>query len=80
MRPNGNQVKEVRLPLNTNMNSSIKKFLLVELKISLGREREVTRPILIDKEFEIPYEFPRLRIIEKELRKHKQHLALSQNR
>ena len=40
----------------------------MELKIGFGDGKETTRSVLVDKEFNSPYQFPHLRSIEKNLK------------
>ena len=40
----------------------------MELKIGFGDGKEITCPVLVDKEFNIPYQFPHLRSIKKKLK------------
>ena len=76
LKPSRGQIKEVRLPLNTYTSRSTKNFRLVELKIGFGDEKETTRPVLVDKEFNILYRFPHLRSIEKNLKQCNENLHL----
>ena len=68
LKPSEGQIKEVRLPLNTYTSRSTKNFQLVELKIGFGDGKKTTHPILGNKEFNIPYQFPYLRCIGKNLK------------
>ena len=49
----------------------------MELKISYGDGKETTRPVLFDKEFNIPYQFPHLRSIEKNLKQRNSKFAFT---
>ena len=80
LKPIKGQIKEVRLPLNPFTSCSVKNFLLVELKIGFGDGKETTRPVLIDKEFNIPYQFPHLKSIEKNLKQHNSKFAFTFSR
>ena len=71
---------EVKLPLNTYTSRSTKNFQLVELKIGFGDGKETTRPVLVDKEFNIPYQFPNLRSLEKNLKQRNSKFAFTFNR
>ena len=77
LKPSKRQIKEVRLPLNIYTSHSTKNFQLVESKIGFGDGKEATRPILIDKEFKIPYRFPHLRSIEKNLKQRNSKFAFT---
>ena len=52
----------------------------MELNIGFGDGKETTRPVLVDKEFNIPDQFPHLRSIEKNLEQHNSKLAFSFSR
>ena len=71
------QIKEVRLPLNTYTNRSTKNFQLVELKIGFGDGKETTRPVIVNKTFNIPYY---LRSIEKNLKQRNSKFAFTFSR
>ena len=71
------QRKEVRLPLNTYTSRSTQNFQFVELKISFSDGKETTRPVLVDKEFNIPYQFQHLRSIEKNLKQRNSKIAFT---
>ena len=75
LKPSKEQIKEVRLPLNTYTSRSTKNFQLVKLEIGFGDGKETTRPVLVDKEFNIPYQFPRLRSFEKNLKERNSKFA-----
>ena len=68
LKPSKEQIKELRLALNTYTSRSTKNFQLVELKIGFGDGKERTCPILVDKEFNIPDQFSHLRSIKKSLK------------
>ena len=80
LKPGKGQIKEVRLPLNTYTCRSTKNFQFVELKIGFGDEKETTRLVLVDKEFNIPYQFPHLRSIEKNLKQRNSKFAFTFSR
>ena len=66
--------------MNTYTCRTTKKFQLVELKIGFGDGKEATRPVLVDKEFNIPNQFPHLRSIEKNLKQYNSKLAFTFSR
>ena len=51
----------------------------MELKIDFGDGKETVRPVLVDKEFYIPYQFPHLRSIEKYLKQRNSKFAITFN-
>ena len=52
----------------------------MELKIGFGDGKEKTCPILVDKEFNIPYQFPHLRSNEKNLKQRNWKFAFTFSR
>ena len=80
LKPSKRQIKEVKLPLNPYTSRSTKNFQLVGLKIGFGDGKETTRPVLVDKDFNISYQFPHLRSIEKNLKQHNSKFAFSFSR
>ena len=80
LKPSKGQIKEVRLPLNTDNSRSTKDSQLAELKIGFGDGKETTHCILVDKEFNIPYQLPHLRSIEKNLKQHNSKFAFTFSR
>ena len=52
----------------------------MELKIGFSDGKETTRLVLVDQEFNIPNQFPHLRSIEKNLKKHNSKFAFTFSR
>ena len=68
VKPSKGQIKSVILPLNTYTSRSTKNFQLEELKIGFGYGKETICLVLVDKEVNIPNQYPHLSSIEKNLK------------